>query len=167
MEDLFSQLGINGKSLLAQGVNFSIILVVLTAFVYKPLLKVIEDRNNKIKLGLEGAAEAERRLAQIAEERKSRLREADKEAVAIIGAAEKRAWERGVEIIAQAENKADQVIAEALKIAELKKQEELAKLTENANKLIEDALVKVINLKPEEVDHKLINQAVENLKSQI
>ncbi|MEI6494642.1 MAG: hypothetical protein WCO03_01110, partial [bacterium] len=69
--------------------------------------------------------------------------------------------------VAQAEGKADQVLTEATKVAELKKQEELAKLAENANKLIEDALIKVVNLKPEEIDRKLIDQAVESLKARV
>lgn len=166
MEELFSQLGINGKSLLAQGINFTVILAVLSAFVYKPLLKVLEERRKKIEFGLEGAAEAERRLAAIDDERKSRLKEADKEAVSIVGAAEKKAGERAVEIVAAAESKADQVLSEAAKVAELKKQEELTRLAEKANVLIEEALVRVVKLKPEEIDRKLIDQAVENLKEQ-
>ncbi|MEK9178109.1 MAG: ATP synthase F0 subunit B, partial [Patescibacteria group bacterium] len=59
---IIGQLGINWKLFLSQAVNFFILLIVLRAFVYKPLIQVIEKRNKKIKEGLEKAEEADVRL---------------------------------------------------------------------------------------------------------
>ena len=59
MAELLSQLGIDGKLLLSQGVNFGIVLAVLTYFIYKPLVKILNERKTKIEFGLKGAAEAE------------------------------------------------------------------------------------------------------------
>ena len=50
--ELLFQLGINWKLFLSQAVNFFILLGVLTFFVYKPLIKVIKERNQKISEGL-------------------------------------------------------------------------------------------------------------------
>ena len=70
MSELFSQLGIDWKLLLAQGVNFVILLVVLTKFVYKPLMKMVEARRQKIELGIRGGEMAEK-IIKTAEEEKA------------------------------------------------------------------------------------------------
>ena len=49
---LLSQLGIDWKLFLSQAVNFFILLLVLTFFVYKPLIKIVKERNKRIKEGL-------------------------------------------------------------------------------------------------------------------
>src|SRR3989339_692771 len=53
--ELLFQLGINWKLFLSQVVNFFILLLVLTFFVYKPLIRIIKERSKKIKEGLEKA----------------------------------------------------------------------------------------------------------------
>ena len=69
MNELFSQLGIDPKLLLAQGVNFVILLVVLTKFVYKPLMKMVEERRKKIELGIKGGEKAEQIIKQAEQEK--------------------------------------------------------------------------------------------------
>ena len=62
---LLFQLGIDWKLFLSQTVNFFILLIVLTFFVYKPLIKIIKERNQKIKEGLDKAEEADIRLKEV------------------------------------------------------------------------------------------------------
>ena len=88
---LLEQLGINWKLLLSQAVNFFILLMILRFFVYKPLLAVIKKRNEKIKLGLEKAAEADIRLKEVDGIAKKHLQKADQESVQIIKNTEARA----------------------------------------------------------------------------
>lgn len=52
MAELFENLGINWKLLLAQAVNFLLVLWVLNKFVFKRLLKFLEERRDKIAKGL-------------------------------------------------------------------------------------------------------------------
>ena len=54
MSQLFSQLGINGGLLLSQAVNFSLVLIVLYAVLYKPLLGILRSRRERIEEGLKG-----------------------------------------------------------------------------------------------------------------
>ena len=75
---LLSQLGIDWKLFLSQAVNFFILLVVLTFFVYKPLIKIIKQRNQKIKEGLDKAEEADVRLKEIDNIGKEKIKEAEK-----------------------------------------------------------------------------------------
>lgn len=55
---LLALLGINLELFIAQLVNFSILLFVLWRFAYKPLLKIMDERTQKIEVGLKNAEEA-------------------------------------------------------------------------------------------------------------
>ena len=59
MGDLISQLGIDAKLLIAQVINFVVLLVVLYAFAYKPILKMLHKRTEKIEAGSKNAEKVE------------------------------------------------------------------------------------------------------------
>ena len=52
MQELFHSLGIDWKLLLAQGTNFLVVLIVLTFVLWKPLIRVLNERRKKIEAGL-------------------------------------------------------------------------------------------------------------------
>ena len=89
--ELLFQLGINWKLFLSQAINFFILLVVLTFFVYKPLIKVIKERNQKIKTGLDKAEEATARLKEIDNIGKEKIKEAEQKGIEMIKETENRA----------------------------------------------------------------------------
>jgi len=66
--DGLKSLGINLPSLLAQIINFTILLVVLYLLAYKPLLKILDERRRRIQEGLESAEQAKERLARAEDE---------------------------------------------------------------------------------------------------
>ena len=53
--ELLDKFGINFSVLLAQAVNFLIVLVVLYRFAYKPILKILHDRTRTIETSLKNA----------------------------------------------------------------------------------------------------------------
>ena len=55
MSEAFSALGINLPQLLAQVVNFTLLLVILRLLLYKPIMKMLDDRKKKIDEGLRAA----------------------------------------------------------------------------------------------------------------
>ncbi len=164
MANLFSQLGINLPMLVAQAVNFLILLVVLTVFVYRPLLQMMEERRKKIEFGIKGAELAETKMAEAERKYGQRVKEADKEAVKIVSQAEVKAGERKKEIVTEAEEKSETILAEAKITAANRREEELSKLSKEAAILIKEAIIKTTELEPEAVDDKLILQAVESVK---
>ncbi len=164
MSELIRQLGLDWKLLASQGVNFLILLASLTFLIYKPLIKITEERRKKIEFGLAGAEETEKRLKEIDALKVEKLAEADKGALKIIGEAEKRGNKRFEEILKNAESRAGEVMTEAARVAEQKKQEELNRLTEKANVLIKEAIVKMVELDPKYIDEKLIRRAAEVIK---
>ena len=91
MNQLLFQLGVDWKLFLSQAVNFGILLLVLTFFVYKPLIKIIKERNAKIKEGLDKAEEADVRLKEIDNIGNEKIKEAENKSIDIIKATEKKA----------------------------------------------------------------------------
>ncbi|MFA5933308.1 MAG: F0F1 ATP synthase subunit B [Microgenomates group bacterium] len=100
--EILDQFGIKPILLLAQIVNFIILLLILKKFLYKPILKILEERKEKIAEGLANAEEIEKKLAQIIEDRDKKLEAAAKESKKVIDEAMKSANQ----IIAESHEKA-------------------------------------------------------------
>lgn len=100
------KLGINLGYLLVQIFNFAILFVVLRAWVYKPVVKLLEQRRQKIAQGLEDARVAAEARAN-----------AEKEAQAILAAAQSEANQRIREAAERAEQAAREIRAAAEKEA--------------------------------------------------
>lgn len=167
MSSLFSALGISGKLLLAQAVNFAIVLVVLTFVLFRPLLRLIDERKKKIELGLHSAEIAESRLQDIERERTEKLAEAGRNALRIIADAEKSGVERQSKIIENAELKAEDMMKSSLQIAERRKQEELDLLARESGKLMKESILKAVETDPEHIDEKFVQRATNIMKKKI
>jgi len=100
------KLGLNLGFLLLQIVNFAIILIVLRAWVYKPLIKMLEKRRLSIAQGLEDARIASEARANAEDEAKRLLEEANAKAAEIVREADTRAEAVKKEILAEAETEA-------------------------------------------------------------
>ena len=64
MSELLTKLGIDLKLLVAQIVNFLILLLVLYKFAYGPIVAMLEKRQKKIEKGLKEAEEAHKKLEE-------------------------------------------------------------------------------------------------------
>ena len=118
MSELFVVFGINWKLLLIQAINFGLLLSILTYFLYKPILRIIDDRQRKVAEGVKTAEEAERKLAD-SEVRGEEIRvKASREAEAMVVAARTRAEEKKAEMMKSAEEKAEALLADATARAE-------------------------------------------------
>lgn len=107
------KLGIEPSLLLAQIINFSIIVVVLTKFLYKPILAMLAKRKKEIE---EGLAITERMRVQeekLGARKERLLSEARKEARVILEDAKKQAKDVEQEIVATAHKEAGEIIEKA------------------------------------------------------
>lgn len=73
-------LGINLPTLLAQVVNVAILLVVLYFVAYKPVMRMLDERSNRVRESMEQADAAKEEAARSQEEMKKQLEEASQEA---------------------------------------------------------------------------------------
>lgn len=78
-------------TLLIQFINFFVLVAILAKFAYKPILKVLEDRKNKIASDLSSAEEARLSAEKLKADYEAQLQKAHAEAQAIVDKAVKQA----------------------------------------------------------------------------
>ena len=125
MDELLEVFGVNWKLLLAQGFNFALLLVLLTYFLYRPVLKIIDERREKIARGVKTAEDAAHKLAEAKKASGSIIGGASREAEGLVASARARSNEQGVEIVKSAESRADSIVADAKARAEEEKRQAL------------------------------------------
>jgi len=112
------RLGINLGFFLFQVFNFTIIALVLYAFAYKPIVKMLEERKKKIAQGYEDAQVAAEARANAEKEAENVLAEAQAQASQVVREATERAETAGREVVAEYEAEAakakDTALAEAV-----------------------------------------------------
>lgn len=162
--ELLDQLGINWKLLLSQAVNFFVLLLVLTFFVYKPLIQIIKERNKKIKEGLDKAEEADIRLKEADGIAKGKIKEAEQESVGIVKETERKAKILEESLVKKAEEKQGQMMKDSEEMLKRQLEENKKIVLEKAADLVRAAIVKTVELKPEEVDEALIKKAINEIQ---
>lgn len=113
MSQLFAAFGINWHLLIAQAVNFAIVLVALWYFLYKPVLSVMEKRQKAVAQGVEDAVRAGEKLAGADDEALKRVGAADAEASSIVAAARESATAEKARLLKEAEARAVAVTTDA------------------------------------------------------
>ena len=82
-------LGINLQLLLAQIINFLILLGLLYLFAYKPILRMFDERSNRIKESMEQTESIKEQAAHAEEETRKQIEAASKEGQEVIARAVK------------------------------------------------------------------------------
>src|SRR3989344_8122556 len=87
--EILENFGIQPTLLFSQIVNFTIILFLLKKFLYKPILKVLDDRHKKIEESLKNAALIEENLKKTEDQSKKIVADAQAQAQTLITNAKK------------------------------------------------------------------------------
>jgi F-type H+-transporting ATPase subunit b len=159
-------LGINLGFLIVQIIAFTIVFLTLNAWVYKPMLNMMETRKQKIAQGLEDARVAAEARANAEKEAAKIIAEAQAEASKVVREATERAESAGKDVKAAAEAEAAKARDAALAEAELERNRILGDLRGQvaalaiaaANKLVGEAL-------DEKKQHALIDEFFSGVKS--
>jgi F-type H+-transporting ATPase subunit b len=142
------QLGINLGLLIVQIIAFTIVFLTLNAWVYRPMLNMMESRKQKIAQGLEDAREAASARANAEKEADKIRGEAQAEAAKIVREATERAAAAGQDVRAAAEAEAATAREAAVAEAEVERNRILGDLRSQvaslaiaaANKLVGESL---------------------------
>lgn len=141
-------LGINPGFLLSQVVNFLILFAGLYFLLWKPILKMLDQRKERIQQALEDAERAREERERAQAEFDKRLEEAAQERERIIAQAREEAQEERKAILAEAEREAQKVLIGAREEAQSEGERILEKVRGQvallaiaaANRLIGEAL---------------------------
>ena len=129
-------LTLNG-TLIAQLLIFLVMLGVLWRFAWDPLLRILNERRERIQQGVEATERAKRELEEAERERQVKLEEARREAQAMLDRIAKQAEDLRKELEAKAREQAEGLIAKAR--SEI--QQERAKAVEDLREQVADLAV--------------------------
>jgi F-type H+-transporting ATPase subunit b len=107
------KLGINWGLLIAQIFNVVLLVWLLTRFLYRPVLNMLNERTRRIQESLKETEQVKEQLARANEDYDQKLSQARQEAAAILAQAQERAKLQEAEIIAQARQEADRIRSDA------------------------------------------------------
>ncbi len=133
---MFETLGIQWPKLIAQFVNFAIVLFVLWRFAYKPVFQLLEARRQKIADGIANADKIKAQLAETEAERKRVLAEAGDNANKLIDDARQAAGRVRETETQKAISAAEQIIIKAREAAAQERAQMLASLKREVGRLV-------------------------------
>ncbi len=158
---LFRALGLDVKILIAQFINFAILLFVLYKFGYKPVFALLEDRKKKIEKGVHDAEKSGEKLKEIEEKEKKVLAAAKKEAFVIIEKAKEQAEKRQGEIIKKAKEEVGEIINQEKAKIQQEKAKTLKELKREVVGLVAVSLEKILGEKMDgKKDEELIKKMI-------
>lgn len=119
MEAVLTTFGIDWRLLLINAVNFGLLMLLLWYFLYGPLMRMLEERRERVAQGMRDAEAAARKLQEVEGSRAATLAAAGREADEVLAAARAAGTAQERELKAKGEAAA----AAALRDAEAQAQE--------------------------------------------
>jgi F-type H+-transporting ATPase subunit b len=164
--DLITELGVNWGVLITQIVTFVILLVILRFVAYKPLMKMLDERSQKVKESMEQAEAVKEQSANAEEEVKKQLAEASREGQERIARASKAAEEVRQKAQEDARQDAEVLLNRARSEIQQERDEAISSVRREFADLTIMAAGKVIDRSLDKEQHReLIEQVLEESSS--
>ena len=159
--EILQTLGINWSLLLAQIINFGIIALILAKFVYKPVLRVIDDRREATKRAMQDVKDIEQQKRDSESLRLEQLRALEDESKQILEKARHHAQVIQEEMINKAQHEATMVLERARKQLEQERQDALVSLQGVAGSMIVRMTEKILEREFGPGDQKRLLETVQ------
>lgn len=164
MEALIETFHIDIQLLIAQVVNFVIVLLVLWFFALKPLIKIMNDRSAKIEKSLEEAKNIEVRHAESVREAEQVVDKAKKESGSILEEAKKEAELQKKDMIDKAKAEIEKLISQNKEQIADEKDQMMKEVRSEVATLVSDATKKVLTETVDtQIDEKIIEKSIKEL----
>jgi F-type H+-transporting ATPase subunit b len=154
-------LGINLPVLIAQLVNFTILLVVLWLVAWGPLMRLMDQRQQRIREGLEAADQSKERAAKAEQEVALQISEARQQGHTLVAQAQEAATRIQEEARNQARREAETLLERARSEIQLERDQAIAELRREFADITVSAAEKVIGQSLDRSAHqRLIDEAL-------
>jgi len=161
MDSLISTFHIDLNLFIAQLVNFAIVFSVLYFFAFKPLVKVMSERTEKIDKSLKDADEIEKRLSLTETEQTEIINAAKKQANLIVEEADKRGEERRTVLLNKAKEEMGEIMNAGRAKMDIDKAETLKEIKAEVAELVVLTVSKLLDEKMDsDKDQKIIKDLV-------
>ncbi|MFH1375680.1 MAG: F0F1 ATP synthase subunit B [Patescibacteria group bacterium] len=164
--EILNSLGIDPAVMLAQAVNFFVLLGILTFLVYKPVLKLLDERKERIQKAEEHSQLVEDKLARVEELTQRELKKVQQKSQEIINASKESAADLEVRMVESAKQKVGKIVEEGRMV--------IAKERDDAAKQIQSEVAKIVILATEKLlgrevqvrdQEKLVAEAVTEIET--
>jgi len=167
MDDLIKTFHIDWKLLIAQMINFGIVVFVLGFFALKPLVKLMKEREDKIAGGIKHAEEMEDKIKEIAKLKEEEVRVGRKEAQGLIAQAEKSAEDLRQEKIKKTIQEIEKMAVDARGRIQEERDEMIKDVKDELGGLIATALNRVTsNVISEKTHTQVIDDVIKDLEKE-
>ena len=122
------QLGLNVPLLVAQLINFFIVLLALRLFLYKPVLAMLDKRAQRVREGLDAAEQSKEQAAEAETEVAKQIAEARRQGQAMTAQAQETANRIQEEAREQARREAEALLERARSEIQLERDQAIAEL---------------------------------------
>ncbi len=157
-------LGVDSSFLLVQAVNFSVLLIILSLVLYRPVLALLKQRRESIEAGL-SLAERTKRDAQLADQKTQELiASARQEARAIVEQARSQAEALAEETKARAATEATALLERTRAQLEAEKASILEEVEAELGSLVAEATRRVVERQENAVSEQEIRAALDETK---
>ena len=151
-------------TLIAQILNFLVLLLILAKFAYKPLLQAMDDRRNRIINDLDSAEQTRLDAEALKEQYAEQLAGARQEATEIVNKANQIAQNLHDELVEQARVEQEAMMANAKERIEQDKQQALLDIRSEVIKLSTLIAGKIVNQKlNSDKDQKLVADIADDI----
>jgi F-type H+-transporting ATPase subunit b len=152
---------------IAQIINFLILVSALTYFAYKPLLKMLSDRQMTIQNNLDSAEQEKLEAAQLKKEYLDKLNDARSQAQVIVEKANKMAEQTKEEMLIQARAEREKILQAGHAEIERERYKTENELRNKVVSLSVAAAAKIIDKNMDEQTHaKLVDDFINDLDSE-
>ena len=158
---LLQSFGINLPLFIAQIVNFGIVVGVLTWLVYKPLLRVIDQRREAARKAAQVAEDAARQQQEMDQLKIEQLRKLDEESGKFLESAKRQAEAIRTELTDKAHREAEAILERGRKLLEQERQDALDSLQGLLSKVVMQMTQKILEREFGPADQKRILDSVQ------
>jgi F-type H+-transporting ATPase subunit b len=156
-----TDIGLNVPVLFAQLVNFTFLLIVMRLLIYKPVLKMLDQRRERIREGLSAAEKGQERAEEANRDAQAQIDSARHEGLEIVAQAQQAATRVQEEGRQQAQQQQEAMLARARAEIQLERDTAIAQLRGEFADLTIDAAEKVLGQSLDRSAHqRLIDEAL-------
>ncbi len=156
-----TDIGINIPVLIAQVVNFTFLLIVMRLLVYKPVLRMLEQRRERIREGLSAAERGREQAAEANTAAQAQIEEARREGQTIVAQAQQVSQRIQEDARQQAQQQQEAMLERARAEIQLERDTAIAQLRREFADLTISAAEKVIGQSLDRSAHqRLIDEAL-------
>lgn len=162
---ILSSLGLDLKLFIAQLINFSIVVLILWRWVYRPLVKTMDARAKKISDGLEFSKQAAELLEGADAKNVQIIKAAKSESHALLQEAAGQAEKQRQQVLAQSKAEAEKILVEGQERLNSEKAAALQAVKQEVANLVALSTEKVAAGLDEATQRRLIQQALKEIES--